>query len=265
MSEEVLRTEHVSKSFGRVTALRDASIQLAKGEVLGLLGDNGAGKSTLMKILTGFHKPDSGKLYFQGEAIELRSVSHARSLGIEPVYQDLALINELSVYRNMFLQREIMYGGILRILNDGAMRRYARDHLNEMGVNIPSVDVEISKLSGGQRQAIAVARSVYANAKVLLLDEPTAAMGVRESAIILDLIRRLKHKGEVSIIIVAHNYAHIFDVCDRVNLLQNGEITFDRSTKDTSVEELMNLVLHELRSAREGIAENADRGKRIAE
>jgi simple sugar transport system ATP-binding protein len=265
MSEEVLRTEHVSKSFGRVTALRDASIRLAKGEVLGLLGDNGAGKSTLMKILTGFHKPDSGKLYFHGQEIELRSVSHARSLGIEPVYQDLALINELSVYRNMFLQREIMYGGILRILNDGAMRQYARDHLNEMGVSIPSVDVEISKLSGGQRQAIAVARSVYANAKVLLLDEPTAAMGVRESAIILDLIRRLKQKGEVSIIIVAHNYAHIFDVCDRVNLLQNGEITFDRSTKETSVEELMNLVIHELRSARERIADNADRGKRSAE
>jgi simple sugar transport system ATP-binding protein len=254
MTEEVLRTEHISKSFGRLTALRDASIQLAKGEVLGLLGDNGAGKSTLMKILTGFHKPDSGKLYFQGKQVELRSVSHARSLGIEPVYQDLALINELSVYRNMFLQREIMYGGILGILNDGTMRERARNHLDEMGVNIPSVDVEISKLSGGQRQAIAVARSVYANAKVLLLDEPTAAMGVRESAIILDLIRRLKEKGEVSIIIVAHNYAHIFDVCDRVSLLQNGEIVFDRLTKDTSVEELMNLVLHELHSARERIS-----------
>jgi ABC-type sugar transport system ATPase subunit len=250
MSEEVLRTEHVSKSFGRVTALRDASIQLGRGEVLGLLGDNGAGKSTLMKILTGFHKPDSGKLYFQGQEIELRSVSHARALGIEPVYQDLALINELSVYRNMFLQREIMYGGILRILNDGAMRERARHHLDQMGVHIPSVDVEISKLSGGQRQAIAVARSVYANAKVLLLDEPTAAMGVRESAIILNLIRRLKEKGEVSIVIVAHNYAHIFDVCDRVNLLQNGEITFDRRTGETSVEELMNLVLHELRRAK---------------
>jgi simple sugar transport system ATP-binding protein len=218
---------------------------------LGLLGDNGAGKSTLMKILTGFHKPDSGKVYFQGQAVELRSVSHARSLGIEPVYQDLALINELSVYRNMFLQREIMYGGILQILNDGAMRERARNHLDEMGVHVPSVDVEISKLSGGQRQAIAVARSVYANAKVLLLDEPTAAMGVRESAIILDLIRRLKEKGEVSIIIVAHNYAHIFDVCDRVSLLQNGEIAFDRLTKETSVEELMNLALQELRSARE--------------
>ena len=250
MNEEVLRTEHVSKSFGRVTGLRDASIQLGRGEVLGLLGDNGAGKSTLMKILTGFHKPDSGKLYFQGQELELRSVSHARALGIEPVYQDLALINELSVYRNMFLQREIMYGGILRILNDGAMRERARHHLDQMGVNIPSVDVEISKLSGGQRQAIAVARSVYANAKVLLLDEPTAAMGVRESAIILNLIRRLKEKGEVSIIIVAHNYAHIFDVCDRVNLLQNGEITFDRRTGETSVEELMNLVLHELRRAK---------------
>jgi simple sugar transport system ATP-binding protein len=240
MSEEVLRTEYISKSFGRVTALRDASIQLAKGEVLGLLGDNGAGKSTLMKIFTGFHQPDSGRLYFQGKQVELRSVSHARSLGIEAVYQDLALINQLSVYRNMFLQREIMYGGILGILNDGAMRERARSHLNNMGVNVPSVDVEISKLSGGQRQAIAVARSVYAKAKV-----------VRESTIILDLIRRLKEKGEVSIIIVAHNYTHIFDVCDRVSLLRNGEIVFDSLTKDTSVEELMKLVLHELQSARE--------------
>src|SRR6266436_9493409 len=253
MSEEMLRTEHVSKSFGRVTALRDASIHLAKGEVLGLLGDNGAGKSTLLKILTGFHRPSSGKIYFQGKEIELRSVRHARSLGIEPVYQDLALINELNVYRNMFLQREIMFGGPLHILNDGAMRVRAKEQLKQMGVNIPSVDVEISKLSGGQRQGIAVARSVYANAKVLLLDEPTAAMGVRESAMILDVIKRLKEKAEVSVIIVAHNYAHVFDVCDRVNLLQNGRITFDRATKETSIEELLSLVLHEMREAREQI------------
>ena len=126
-----------------------------------------------------------------------------------------------------------------------------------MGVNIPRVDVEISKLSGGQRQAIAVARSVFANAKVLLLDEPTAAMGVKESAMILDLIRRLKEKGEVSIILVAHNYAHVFDVCDRVSLLQNGQITFDRPTRDTSVEELMNLVLHEIRTARETVSHSS--------
>jgi simple sugar transport system ATP-binding protein len=251
MTQDILRTEHISKSFGRVRALRDASIRLMKGEVLGLLGDNGAGKSTLMKIITGFHKPSSGRLYFEGNETELKSVSHARSLGIEPVYQDLALISELNVYRNMFLERELMYGGFLRILNDRAMRERAEQQLKQMGVNIPSVDIEIAKLSGGQRQAVAVARSVYANAKVLLLDEPTAAMGVRESAMILNLIRRLKEKGDVSIIIVAHNYAHIFDVCDRVNLLQNGEITLDRSTKEASVEELMNLVLLELRSARE--------------
>ena len=253
MSEEVLRTEHISKSFGRVTALRNASIRLAKGEVLGLLGDNGAGKSTLLKILTGFHRPSSGKIFFQGKEIELKSVSHARSLGIEPVYQDLALINELNVYRNMFLQREIMYNRFFGILDDRAMRERAIEQLNGMGVNIPKVDVEISKLSGGQRQAIAVARSVFADAKVLLMDEPTAAMGVKESAMILDLIRRLKERGEVSIILVAHNYAHIFDVCDRLNLLQNGEITFDRPTRETSVEELMNLVLHEIRSARETV------------
>jgi ABC-type sugar transport system ATPase subunit len=253
MSQEVLRTEHVSKSFGRVTALRDASIRLMKGEVLGLLGDNGAGKSTLMKILTGFHKPTSGKIYFEGQEVELKSVSHARSLGIEPVYQDLALINEINVYRNMFLQKELMRGGFLQILDDRTMRERAKEQLKEMGVNIPSVDVEISKLSGGQRQAIAVARSVYANAKVLLLDEPTAAMGVRESAMILDVIKRLKEKAEVSVIIVAHNYAHVFDVCDRLNLLQNGRITFDRATKETSVEELLNLVLHEMREAREQI------------
>jgi simple sugar transport system ATP-binding protein len=251
MSEEVLRTEHISKSFGRVAALRDASIRLAKGEVLGLLGDNGAGKSTLLKILTGFLQPSGGKIFFRGEEIALKSVSHARSLGIEPVYQDLALINELNVYRNMFLQREIMSNSFFGILDDRTMRERAVEQLDAMGVNIPKVDVEISKLSGGQRQAIAVARSVYANAKVLLLDEPTAAMGVRESAMILDLIRRLKERGEVSIILVAHNYAHVFDVCDRVSLLQNGEITFDRKTPDTSVEELMNLVLHEIRTARE--------------
>jgi simple sugar transport system ATP-binding protein len=253
MSEEALRTESISKSFGRVTALRDVSIRLMKGEVLGLLGDNGAGKSTLMKILTGFHKPTTGKIFFEGQETELKSVSHARSLGIEPVYQDLALISEVNVYRNMFLQKELMSNKFFQILDDREMRRLAQEHLKQMRVNIPSVDVEISKLSGGQRQAIAVARSVYTNAKVLLLDEPTAAMGVKESAMILDVIRQLKETANVAVIIVAHNYAHVFDVCDRVNLLQNGKITFDRPTKETSIEELMNLVLHEMREAREQI------------
>lgn len=250
---EILRAEHVSKSFGKVTALKDATIRLGHGEVLGLLGDNGAGKSTLMKILTGFHAPSTGQLYFDGQPIDLKSVVHARSLGIEPVYQDLALVNELNVYRNMFLQKEITYGGPLRILNDRAMRKKAQEQLANMGVQIPSVDVEISKLSGGQRQAIAVARSVYSDAKVLLLDEPTAAMGVKESTLILDLVRRLKETSQVSVIIVAHNYAQVFDMCDRINLLQDGEITFDKYTRDTSVQELTDLVVNEYRAARESM------------
>ena len=256
-NKDVLRAEHVSKRFGNVTALQDVNLHLAQGEVLGLLGDNGAGKSTLMKILTGFHTPSSGHLHFNDQPIELKSVLHARSLGIEPVYQDLALVNELNVYRNMFLQKEITYGGPLGILNDRAMRAKAREQLANMGVRIPSVDVEISKLSGGQRQAIAVARSVYSNAKVLLLDEPTAAMGVKESALILDLVRRLKENSQVSVIIVAHNYAQVFDMCDRINLLQDGRITFDKYTTDTSVQELTDLVVNEYRAARQSQAENA--------
>ena len=253
MSEVILKMEHIVKEFPGVRALDNVNFEARCGELLAIVGENGAGKSTLMKILTGFHKPTSGKIYFEGQEVELKSVSHARSLGIEPVYQDLALINEINVYRNMFLQKELMRGGFLQILDDRTMRERAKEQLKEMGVNIPSVDVEISKLSGGQRQAIAVARSVYANAKVLLLDEPTAAMGVRESAMILDVIKRLKEKAEVSVIIVAHNYAHVFDVCDRLNLLQNGRITFDRATKETSIEELLSLVLHEMREAREQI------------
>lgn len=253
-ADEVLRAEHISKSFGQVQALSDINLTLRRGEVLGLLGDNGAGKSTLMKICTGYHQPSSGQLYFEGEPVELKSVSDARALGIEVVYQDLALVNELNVYRNMFLRREPVHGGPLGILDDRQMRREAAEHLASMGVNIPSVDVEVAKLSGGQRQAIAVARSVYQKAKLLLLDEPTAAMGAKESALILDVIQRLKDQGDMAIIIVAHNYAQIFDVCDRVNLVEGGEIVFDRATSETSVQELTDLVVNEYRSAREGVS-----------
>jgi len=149
----------------------------------------------------------------------------------------------------MFLQREPVRGGFLGLLNNREMREKAAHYLEDMGVNIPSVDVPISKLSGGQRQAIAVARSVYSNARLLLLDEPTAAMGAKEGAMILNLINRLKEKGDVSVIIIAHNYAQIFDVCDRVNLLQDGKITFDQRTADTSVQELTDIVVHEYRTA----------------
>jgi len=248
---EALRAEHVQKSFGRIVALKDVNLKLHRGEVLGLLGDNGAGKSTLMKILTGYYQPSAGQLYFEGKPVHFRSVSHARSLGIEAVYQDLALVNELNVYRNMFLQREPVFGGMLGILDERQMRSRAMDMLERMRVRIPSVDVDVAKLSGGQRQAVAIARSVYQKAKVLLLDEPTAAMGVKESALILDLIQRLKEGGEIAMIIIAHNYAQIFDVCDRINLIEGGVIEFDKRTSETSVQELTERVVQEYRSARE--------------
>jgi simple sugar transport system ATP-binding protein len=250
---EVLRAEHIEKSFGRITALRDVNLRLHRGEVLGLLGDNGAGKSTLMKIFTGYYQPSAGQLYFEGEPIQFRSVGHARSLGIEAVYQDLALVDQLNVYRNMFLQRELVRGGALGILDEGRMRRRAIEMLERMKVRVPSVDVDVAKLSGGQRQAVSIARSVYQKAKLLLLDEPTAAMGAKESALILDLIQRLKEGGDIAMIIIAHNYAQIFDVCDRINLVEAGVIAFDKPTPETSVQELTERVVHRYRSAREDV------------
>jgi simple sugar transport system ATP-binding protein len=243
---DALRVEHISKRFGPVTALKDINLRLGKGEVLALLGDNGAGKSTLLKILCGFQAPDSGRIILDGEEVALKSVDHARSLGIDAVYQDLALINELTVYHNMFLNRERVRWPLL---NNRAMRKLAREHLDDMGVGIKSVDVEVAKLSGGQRQAIAVARSVYSDAKVLLLDEPLAAMGVKEGALILDLVTDLKERGDVSVIIIAHNYGQVLEVADRINLLQDGEITLDKASKDTSVEELTEIVVAEYRAA----------------
>jgi simple sugar transport system ATP-binding protein len=246
--DDVLRAEHISKRYGAVTALRDVSLRLGRGEVLGLIGDNGAGKSTLLKIFCGFQLPDSGRIVVNGEEVTLKSVAYARSLGIDVVYQDLALVNQLSVYHNMFLSRELVRWPLL---SNRSMRRIAREHLDEMGVHIPSVNVPVASLSGGQRQAIAVARAVFANAKILLLDEPLAAMGAKEVAMILDLVRDLKRRGDVSIIIIAHNYGQVLEICDRVNLLQHGEITLDKPSRDTSVQELNDIVIAEYRRALE--------------
>ena len=245
---DVLRVEHISKRYGAVTALVDVNMHLQRGEVLGLIGDNGAGKSTLLKILCGFQPPTSGRIILEGQEVTIKSVDHARSLGIDAVYQDLALVNQLTVYHNMFLNREHVRWPLL---SNKVMRKLAKEHLDDMGVNIPSVDAQVAKLSGGQRQAIAVARSVYSDAKILLLDEPLAAMGVKEGAIILDLVNRLKTQGDVSVIIIAHNYGQVLEVCDRVNLLQGGRITLDKRSAETSAQELTDLVVAEYRKALE--------------
>jgi simple sugar transport system ATP-binding protein len=246
---DVIRVENVSKSFGAVTALVDVTMSLGKGEVLGLVGDNGAGKSTLIKILTGFLRPDSGRMFVDGDETVIRSVDHARALGIDTVFQDLALVPSLSVAHNMFLKREITTGfGPIRWLDNREMRKRARAYVDDIGIStLRSVNAEVAMLSGGQRQAVAIARSVHSGAKILLLDEPLAAMGAREGRQILDLILSLKERGEVSIIIIAHNFIQVFEVADRVNLLRGGQIVFDRRTSETSVEELTEIVGREYR------------------
>jgi simple sugar transport system ATP-binding protein len=247
--DDVLRIEHVTKRFGPVVALRDVNMHLRKGEVLGILGDNGAGKSTLMKIICGFEKPDEGQLFLRGEPYEPRSVDQARALGIDAVYQDLALVDELSVFQNMFLRREKVRRP-LPFLANRMMRAETRAALDEIGINIPSLNSPVARLSGGQRQAIAVARTVHSEAEILLLDEPLAAMGAKEGARILDLIQRLKDEGQVSIIMVLHNYVHVLTACDRVNLIQDGVIALDKLTSETSVQELTEIVVDEYRRAR---------------
>ena len=247
--DDVLRVEHIAKTFGPTTALRDVNLHLRKGEVLGLLGDNGAGKSTLIKILSGFQKQDSGEMWLKGETYTPKSVDDARAHGIDTVFQDLALIDQLSVYHNLFLRRERLHKPI-PFLSNALMRRNARKALDEIGINIPHIDVPVARLSGGQRQAIAVARTISGDADIILLDEPLAAMGAKEGAMILDLIARLREEGNVSIIMILHNYVHVFAACDRVSLIQDGVIALDKPTSETSVDELTEIVVEEYRRAR---------------
>ncbi|HMH46120.1 MAG TPA: ATP-binding cassette domain-containing protein [Solirubrobacteraceae bacterium] len=249
-TDDVLRVEHIAKRFGPVTALRDVNLHLKKGEVLGLLGDNGAGKSTLIKIISGFQKQDSGTMLLHGQPYAPKSVDDARAQGIDTVYQDLALIDELSVYHNLYLRRERVFRP-LPLLDNRKMKREARTALDEIGINIPRIDVAVARLSGGQRQAIAVARTVNSDADIILLDEPLAAMGAKEGAQILDLVARLKEEGKVSIVMILHNYVHVLQACDRVSMIQDGVIALDKPTAETSVEELTEIVVNEYRRARE--------------
>jgi len=252
VADEAIRAENVVKTFGTITALAGVSLSVSWGETLGILGDNGAGKSTLIKILTGYHQPDSGQVYVDGRSVELGSVDEARALGIECVYQDLALVNGLSVYHNMFLNRELLRWGPFKLLDHRAMRRRSAEALAEIGVDVASVETEVGALSGGQRQAIAVARAVLSNARVLLLDEPLAAMGAREAQRIIGLIERLKARGDIAIVMIAHNYAQTLEICDRIVLMQHGEITFESTAAATSAAELLDIVRREYRALRTG-------------
>lgn len=258
---DALVVENLSKRFGGELALNGVNLAVRRGEVHGLLGANGSGKSTLIKIISGFQKQDSGQMWLHGEPYQAKSVDDARAKGIDTVYQDLALIDELSVYHNLALRREKVHRPIPFLANR-QMKRDARRALDEIGINIPRIDVSVARLSGGQRQAIAVARTVNSDADIILLDEPLAAMGVKEGAQILDLVARLKEEGRVSIIMILHNYVNVFEACDRVSLIQDGVISLDKPTAETSVQELTDIVVNEYRRAREAThtAEAAEAG-----
>jgi simple sugar transport system ATP-binding protein len=229
----------VTMEFGALRALDHVSFQVRSGEVVGLLGDNGAGKSTLLKVITGYHQPTKGLIRVFGNEERLTSPAVARQLGIETVYQDLALIDELTVWRNFFLGKELCRRiGPVRVLRRSAMRSVCTDELARIGIRrVRSADQRVLGLSGGERQSLAIIRAVYFGARVLLLDEPTAALSVRETARVFAAINEARKAGH-GVLYIDHNIGHLHSISDRVVILERGRIVGDVKKPDTSVEEL---------------------------
>lgn len=222
----VLTGRNLQKRYGRVVAMDSADFDLYPREILAVIGDNGAGKSTLIRAMTGAAQPDAGEIRLDGKPITLANPQAARDLGIETVYQNLALSPALSIADNMFLGREIRRGGVagwLRMLDKPAMRKQAREQLNTLGLTtIQNIDQAVETLSGGQRQGVAVARAAAFGSKVLMLDEPTAALGVKESRKVLDLILGVRDRG-LPIVLISHNMPHVFEIADRIHVHRLGK------------------------------------------
>jgi ABC-type sugar transport system ATPase subunit len=239
----VLELIEVTKHFGPVHALDGVSFSLAAGEIVGLVGDNGAGKSTLVKLMSGALQPDRGTIRFEGREVAIPSPLEARKLGIETVYQDLAVVPHMDVEANLFLGREITgtHWWNRWLLNKAAMRAQAREHIASLQVGLKSVRQPVGLLSGGQRQSVAVARAISWGRKVVVMDEPTAALGVRESRGVLELIKRVREHG-IAVVLVSHNMPHVFEVTDRIFVMRHGRRAGEVRTESAHMNEVLGLI-----------------------
>jgi ABC-type sugar transport system ATPase subunit len=222
--EPVLEAKSISKNFGNVIALKEVDFEAYAGEITALIGDNGAGKSTLTKVIAGAIAPDSGTISMRGKPVAFRSPREARNAGIETAYQDLALAPDLDIAANLFLAREILRPGMLGrldIFDRRAMRERAQEHLSDFGIKVGSLDQRVDTLSGGQRQSIAVARTVLWGSTVIIMDEPTAALGVAQTALVLELVRKVRDAG-TAVIFISHNLPQVFEVADRIVVMRHG-------------------------------------------
>jgi simple sugar transport system ATP-binding protein len=243
-SSTVLEARAVAKHFGRVVALREANFELRDGEVHAIVGDNGAGKSTLIKIVSGVFHPDAGELLLDGQPIEIGSPREARSLGIETVYQDLALADHLDAAANLFLGREELLPPPLSwfgFLDKKAMRRRAEEEMRHLKIGMKSVEQPVLSLSGGQRQAVAVARAIAWGTRIVIMDEPTAALGVRESAMVLELIKEVRSNG-IAVMMISHNLPEVFAVADRITVLRLGRTIMTLEREETSLEAIVGMM-----------------------
>lgn len=243
--QPILTMQEVSKSFGHVEALKNVSLDIYPGEILGLLGDNGAGKSTLIKIVSGVYRADQGKFTYNGEEVHLASPSEARGIGIATVYQDLSLVDTRPVANNIFLGREPRRWRFL--LNRKKMEKDAAEILERLKIRLPSVSVDVEVLSGGQRQAVAIARAIAQGGSVLLLDEPWAALGVEQTHQVRDLMKDLRSHG-VAMILITHDLSDILSITDKIAVLRHGRLVAFLNSKETSVNEIIGWITGALKT-----------------
>lgn len=243
-AQPILQVKNLFKRFGGLVAVNNVSLEVYPGEVVGLLGDNGAGKSTLIKMISGVYKPDGGQILLDGEPVSFSTPLEARRRGIETIYQDLALCENLDASANIFLGRERVRNqlGIFKVLNRAYMLREASQVLDQLDIRIPDLRTPIRQLSGGQRQAVSIARAVYWNARVMIMDEPTAALGVPEQLKVLELIRTLRSRG-VPVILISHNMQDVFAVADRVIVMRRGSKAGERKVNETNENDVVSLMV----------------------